>query len=256
MAKISSKADIGKNVQIAETAIIEDNVSIGDNSIIGHYCIIGARAKSDFSGRRLTIGASSNIRSHTIIYEGSTFGPRLMVGHSCMIREGITAGTNLQVGSMNDLEGDATIGDWVRFHSNVHICRGTTIGDLVWVFPFVVTTNDPAPPSGLKLGPTLEHGSAVCTQSVVLPETRVGLGALVGAMTRAAGAIPASGLFVGNPGKLIGSVRKIRYVPHGYQHPWMNHHSWYYPIEAHARIKEIENLANLACEELEARLRK
>ena len=237
---------------IAETAIIHDHVELGDNSSIGEYCIIGHPARGEASGKTLKIGAGANIRSHTIIYEGSEFGDQLSVGHSSILREGIKAGVNLQVGSMNDLEGMALIGDWVRFHSNVHVSRGTTIGDLVWIFPYVVTTNDPIPPSGLCEGVTLDAGSTVCTGSVVLPGTQVGVGAFIGAMTRAGGIIRAGALVIGNPAKMVGSVRRLKHVDSGKQHPWYTHHADAYPPKAQSRIAEILAEVETACDEIDS----
>jgi acetyltransferase-like isoleucine patch superfamily enzyme len=102
------------------------------------------------------------------------------------------------------LEGEAQIGSWVRFHSNVHLCRGSWVGDLVWIFPNAITTNDPIPPSGLCHGPRIGHGAAVCTGSVVLPRSIIGDGAFIGAMTRVGGEVPSGALVVGNPGQVVG----------------------------------------------------
>lgn len=252
MARISKKALIGRNAQIAETAIIHDNVILGDDVEIGEYSIIGHPARGDWQGRRLSIGSRAKIRSHTVIYEGSDFGDDLSVGHSSMIREGVKAGANLQIGTMNDLEGDCVIGDWARFHSNVHISRGTEIGDLVWIFPYVVTTNDPIPPSGLQVGTVIGAGSAICTSSVVLPGARLGEGVLVGAMTRAGGEVPAGALVVGNPGRIVGSVRRLNHLQSGKQHPWMGHFSAGYPDSARARIAQLRKIVDAACDLLEA----
>lgn len=256
MARISRHAAIGKNATIAETAIIHDNVVIGDDVEIGEYCIIGHRARGDWSGRPLRIGSRARIRSHAVVYEGSVFGDDLSVGHSSMVREGVHAGANLQIGTMNDLEGDCQIGDWVRFHSNVHISRGTQIGDLVWIFPYVVTTNDPIPPSGLQVGTVIGPGSAVCTSSVVLPGAKLGAGVFVGAMSRAGGEIPAAALVVGNPGRVAGSVRRLKHEPSGKRHPWMNHFSSAYPAEAQSRIAVLQTEVDAACDQLEASLAK
>lgn len=255
MPRISPKARIGSGVDIAETAVVHDNVEIGDGSVIGDFCIIGHPARGEFAGRPLRLGPGALVRSHSVLYEGSVFGPGLMVGHSTMIREGVAAGVNLQIGSFNDIEGDCTIGDWVRFHSNVHVSRGTSIGDLVWIFPYTVTTNDPIPPSGLKVGVRIDSGAALCTGSIVLPGARVGEGALIGAMTRAQGEIPAGALVVGNPGKTVGSVRRLRHPETGKQHPWMRHFSPYYPEEAQPRIRELAARVEAACDVLDAAAR-
>ncbi|WP_212644806.1 N-acetyltransferase [Delftia sp. PE138] len=236
---ISSRAKIGRSVTLGAHVRIYDNVEIGDDSVIEDFCVIGHPAGGEYKGKPLKIGARSIIRSHSILYEGSSFGPDLRVGHTSLIREGVQAGLNLQVGSFNDLEGDAIIGDWVRFHSNVHVGRGAVIGDLVWIFPYVVLTNDPIPPSGLKEGVTLEAGSAICTSAVVLPGTKVGRGAFIAAMTRARGNIPGGALVVGGEGQIVGSIKKLRHKETGKQHPWMTHFTDYYPAEAQTAIKEL-----------------
>jgi UDP-3-O-[3-hydroxymyristoyl] glucosamine N-acyltransferase len=254
LGRISPKAQIGAGAQIAETAIIHDNVSIGVNCRIGEYCIIGHPASGPYEGRLLRIGDGAIIRSHTVVYEGSTFGPDLAIGHSSLIRAGVTAGTNLQIGSFNDIEGECDIGNWTRFHSNVHLSRGSWVGDLVWIFPYAVTTNDPIPPSGLKVGVTVEDAAVICTSAIVLPGAVVGLGAFVGAMSRAGGKIPPAALIVGNPGKIVGSIRKLRYAPTGQQHPWMSHHANAYPKAAQAKLGDLLTKLESACDQLEAEL--
>jgi UDP-3-O-[3-hydroxymyristoyl] glucosamine N-acyltransferase len=251
---ISSKARIGANVTLGAHVRIHDNVVIGDNTSIGDFCIIGHPASGEYRGKPLVIGAGAVIRSHSVLYEGSTFGLDLRIGHTSLIREGIEAGKNFQVGSFNDLEGEAKIGDWVRFHSNVHIGRGALIDDFVWIFPYAVLTNDPIPPSGLKEGVTLGAGSAVCTSAVVLPGAVVGRGAFVAAMTRARGNIPAGALVVGGEGEIVGSIRKLKHKPSGKQHPWMSHFASYYPEEAQPRIAALHCLLEQDIDRLEAEL--
>lgn len=254
ISMISEKASIGANVTLGAHVRIHDNVVLGDHCSIGDFCIIGHPAGGDYRGKPLVIGAGAVIRSHSVLYEGSTFGPDLRVGHTSLIREGVTAGRNFQIGSFNDLEGEAEVGDWVRFHSNVHIGRGAVIGDLVWIFPYAVLTNDPIPPSGLKEGVTLGAGSAVCTSAVVLPGTRVGRGAFIGAMTRARGDIPGGALVVGPEGAIVGTIRKLRHKPSGKQHPWMSHFATYYPAEAQERIAALHREVEADIVALEAQL--
>ena len=235
---ISAKAQIGNNCKIAANAVVYDNVELGEGSVIGDFCVIGHPAGGDYAGKKLVIGKDAIIRSHTVIYEGSRFGDRLRVGHSAMLREGLEAGINFQAGSFNDLEGDCKIGDWVRFHSNVHVGRGAVIGDLVWIFPYVVLTNDPLPPSWLKEGVTVGDGAVICTSSVILPGAQLGRGAFIAALSRAKGHIPAGALVVGES-KIIGTVDRLKHKPSGKQHPWMTHASDNYPPEAKDRIAQI-----------------
>ena len=241
MVNDSPKFKVGKNCKIASTAIIHDNVVLGDNCSIGEYAVLGVQPKNTTTDP-LVIGENSTIRSHCVLYQGSKFGRDLNVGHHTMIREGIKAGVNLQVGSFNDIEGDATFGNWVRFHSNVHVGRGSKIGDLVWLFPYVVLTNDPIPPSGLKYGATLSDGVVVCTAAIILPGADLDVGAFIAASAKVGGNVDKGALVVGERGKTIGDVRKLKHMETNKQHPWMNHFSNHYPEEAQNKIREIQQI--------------
>ena len=45
----------------------------------------------------------------------------IKTGHRVTVREGVKAGSDLQIGTLTDLQGDCTIGNYVRMHSNVHV---------------------------------------------------------------------------------------------------------------------------------------
>lgn len=236
---VSEKAEIDPTVKIGNFVTIHDEVKIGSNSTIEDYCVIGYPASGEFENKKLVIGKDSWIRTHSVLYQGSSFGDALKVGHHSMIREGVKAGKNLQIGSFNDIEGDCKIGNFVRFHSNVHIGRGADIGDLVWIFPYAVLTNDPIPPSGLKEGVTVGDGAVICTSAVVLPGCKIGKGAFVAAMSRAKGEVPAASLVVGFEGTIIGGVDKLKHKATGKRHPWMSHFSSYYPHEMQEQISRL-----------------
>ena len=56
--------------------------------------------------KKIIIGDNSLIRSKSIFYVGSTFGPKLLTGHRVTVREGVKAGKNLQIGTLTDIQGD------------------------------------------------------------------------------------------------------------------------------------------------------
>ena len=120
---------------VEEVDEVEDNVIIQDNVKIEGYCETGVSNHLS-KGEKLVIGKSSYIRSHSIFYEGSTFGDKLITGHRVIVREQVHAGMNLQIGSLSDIQGHSEIGDYVRFHSNVHVGQKAKIGNFVWIFPY------------------------------------------------------------------------------------------------------------------------
>lgn len=230
-AIISPKAKLGNNVEIGPSTIVYDNVVIGDNSIIGAFCEIGV-ANHLSKGEPLVIGASANIRSHSIFYEGSYFGEGLTTGHRVTVRELVKAGKNLQIGTLSDLQGHCEIGDYVRFHSNVHIGQKSKIGNFVWIFPYVVLTNDPHPPSDTLIGVTVEDFAVIATMSVILPGTTVAEGVLVGAHSSLKGETEANMVYVGSPAKKICTTSKIKLQDSKENaYPWRKHFHRGYPIE-------------------------
>lgn len=72
-AIIDHGAKIGSNVSIGPYSIVHKNSIIGDNTEIGAYCEIGLPSKLA-NNRPLVIGDGAVIRSHSVFYEGSTFG--------------------------------------------------------------------------------------------------------------------------------------------------------------------------------------
>ena len=125
------------------------------------------------------------------------------------IREKAHIGSHTSLGTLSDVQGDCHIGNYVHLHSNVHIGMKTTLKDYVWIFPYVVFTNDPTPPSEVLLGATAEEFAVVCTGTVVLPGVHIGQDELVGAGTNLTKDVPDESIVVGNPGKVIGNVKKF-----------------------------------------------
>lgn len=225
--RISSFAKIGNNVKIGSNTVIYDNVEIGDNSIICNDCVIGEPLNDyyynadNYENPKTIIGDNSLIRSHTIIYADNKFGEGLQTGHRVTIREKTVMGKHCSVGTLSDIQGHSVFGDYVRMHSNVHIGMHSTLGNFVFVYPYVVFTNDPTPPSDICVGPTVGDFSQVATGSILLPGVKVGRHCLVGACSSVTKDVPDYQLVVGVPAKVLKDVREIKDRETGEAHyPW------------------------------------
>jgi acetyltransferase-like isoleucine patch superfamily enzyme len=223
---ISSKAIIGKNVKIGDNTIIYDNVVIGDNSIIANNCIIGEPLNEyyltdTYKNLETVIGENALIRSHSIIYCGSTFGNNFSTGHRVTIRENMVFGDHCRVGTLCDFQGYSEIGDYCWFHSNVHIGQRSKIGHFVFIYPNVIFTNDPTPPSEICLGPTIGNFSQIAVSSIILSGVNLGKHVLVGAGSVVSKNVEDFCLVLGNPSKVMKDVREIkdRLNGEGY-YPW------------------------------------
>ncbi|MCG9537199.1 N-acetyltransferase [Providencia huaxiensis] len=229
-AIISPKAQIAENVTIGPFAIIHDNVIIRENTIIDSYCELGL-ANNLSEGKMLIISENSHIRSRSTFYEGSTFGPNLITGHSVTVRENTIVGTHFQLGTLSDIQGHCEIGDYVKTHSNVHIGQHSKIGNFVWIFPYVVLTNDPHPPSDVLQGAIINDYAVLATMSVILPGTLIAEGVFIGAHSSIGGKTEKDMLYAGVPAKKIGPASKIR-LKDGTRrpaYPWRSHFHRGYP---------------------------
>lgn len=250
---VSDNARIGDNVTIGHNCIIEDDVVIGANtyidsntiirsnteigisSFIGSNCIIG-EYWMDFCLNRephihsLVIGEKCLIRSGSILYAGSEIGHGFQTGHRVTIREKSKIGNHVSIGTLSDIQGNCGIGNYVRLHSNVHIGQLSVIDDFVWIFPYVVLTNDPTPPSEDFVGVHVKPFAIIATGAIIMPGLVIGQDSLV-----AAGAIITKNVLdysvvAGNPGRSISDVRKVRNkITGGPVYPWRHHFSNYMP---------------------------
>ncbi|MCU8006058.1 MULTISPECIES: acyltransferase [Shewanella] len=229
-AIVSNKAVIGENVTIGPYSIIHDDVVIGDNSTIEAFCELGVKNKF-CDDAPLVLGENSYIRSHSIFYKSSTFGNNLVTGHRVTVREKTKAGLHFQIGTLGDIQGHCEIGDYVKCHSNVHIGNKSKIGNYVWIFPYVVLTNDPHPPSEVLIGCEINDFAVIATMSVILPGVKIASDTLIGAGSIVGKNVDEGWVVAGNPAKPICPINKINLKDGSGRkaYPWRTHFHRGYP---------------------------
>lgn len=223
---------IGKNVILEDNVVIDaytiirDNVKIGEGSYIGANCIIGEYQIDHFTDTQetehpLVIEKNALIRSGSIIYGDCIIGKNFQTGHRATIREHSIIGQHVSVGTLCDIQGYCEIGNYVRMHSNVHIGQKSKIEDFVWIFPYVILTNDPTPPSNELKGVTLKSFSVVATASVLLPGVTVEGDSLIAAGAVVTKNVEKNAVVGGNPAKVISDISRIKnHVTGESVYPW------------------------------------
>ena len=226
---ISDKSIIGNNVKISDTTKIFDNVVIEDGVIIGDFCLIGFSPNLN-NTKKLIIKKNTKINSHSIIYLGSTIGENSIIGHNVLVREQTIIENNVQIGSFSDIEGHTLIEAYSKLHSNVHVGQGSKIMSYSWLFPYVILTNDPIPPSNIREGVTIEPFAIVCTRSTILPGKILGFGSFVGANSLVNTNLKPETIGIGNPFKQRGNISLMK-VPgeKNAAYPWTKRFNKDYP---------------------------
>lgn len=223
---IGDNVVLGDNVYIDYNCIIRDNVTIESDSTIGANCIIGEYLSDWYDDHEsyfhpTVIGAHSIIRSGSIIYGDVTMGSHFQCGHQVNIREKTVIGEHCSIGTLSDVQGFCQIGDYVRCHSNVHIGMKTRIGNYVWVFPYVVFTNDPTPPSEQLLGVTVDDFAVISTGSILLPGVHISSDCLVAAGAVVTKDVLPDQVVGGSPAKVISTTDRIKnHITGESVYPW------------------------------------
>lgn len=229
-AIVSPLAQLGEGVEIGPFSIVHRNVSLGNRVKVGAYCELGIETQLG-DGSPLVIGDDALIRSHSVFYESSRFAPGLVTGHRVTVRENTNAGAGFQIGTLSEIQGDCAIGDYVRFQSNVFVGKKTTIGNYVWVLPYVVLTNDPTPPSNDLIGCKIEDFASISAASVILPGVKVGHHSLVAAQACVSKDVAPHTVVAGVPARAVADANaiKLRDGSGRAAYPWTDHFTRGYP---------------------------
>ncbi len=237
-SSVSARSRVAAGVTIGAHTIVYDNVEIGADAVVGPNVVLGEPLAtyyyaSDYENPPLIIGRRCVIRSGSVVYAGANLGEHFETGHHVTIREGTRIADHCRVGTLCDIQGHCIIDEYARLHSNVHIGQGSTIGKYVWLYPYVVLTNDPHPPSEVRSGVTIEDYAVIATGAVLLPGVRVGRGALVGAHALVRDDVPPMSVVAGRPATRTGDVRLIHSPETGEPlYPWPSRFDRGMPWEA------------------------
>lgn len=152
------------------------------------------------------------------VSDQSFIGERTLVWSGVQVREGARIGAQCIVAKGIYVDFEVTIGDRCKLENNVTVFNPAVLEDGTFLGPGVVVANDRVPragnPDGTPKGPgdwnplpvRVCTGAAVGAGSVLLPGVTVGTWALVGAGSVVRDDVPAHGLVVGTPARVIGWV--------------------------------------------------
>jgi acetyltransferase-like isoleucine patch superfamily enzyme len=194
--------------------IVRHNVRLGNDVMVGDGVILGEG--DHLADKELVIGDGARIRSHTVIYAGTTIGKSFQTGHGALIREGNVIGDRVSIGSHSVVERDNRIGDGVRVHSNCFIPEFITIEKKAWLGPGVTILNVLHPPcpkfEECAKGTIIGAGAKIGGNVTIGPRVRIGRQALIGAGSVVLKDVPDRAVAYGNPARVRNDIDGLKCV--------------------------------------------
>jgi acetyltransferase-like isoleucine patch superfamily enzyme len=196
-ASIAVGSSVGEGGFLGHGVRVYPGVQIGDECVILDGAVIGRPPISNGSTTRpvqssfaqVSIGDGSIIGSHAVIYTGTRFGARVLLGDLASVREGCSVGEGVVLGRGVMVLYNCSVGRFSRIQDQAHLVGNMLIEEHVFIGMGVVTTNDNdvyrtrfgLGTADAQRGPTLRRLAAVGAGATILPGVEIGEGALVGA---------------------------------------------------------------------------
>jgi acetyltransferase-like isoleucine patch superfamily enzyme len=211
--------EAGENVVVYPGTVIGDGCVLGDNVVLGKQPALSPRSTASREELPpLELGAGSVISTGAIVFAGSRFGARVIVGDQACVRERCEIGDDVVIGRGSLVENDTRIGALTKIQANAYITAYSTLEDEVFVAPGVTTTNDnfmgrTERRHELRKGPMIRRGARIGGAAVLLPGIEIGEDAFVGAGAVVLEDVPARTVVVGNPARRIRDVPSEEHLP-------------------------------------------
>ncbi len=150
------------------------------------------------------------IHELAVVDNGAQIGKGTRIWHFAHVRGTARIGEGCNIGKGVYIDGDVEIGNNVKIQNGVSVYHGVTIEDDVFCGPHMTFTNDMYPRAfgdTFEVSKTLiKKGASIGANATIVCDTTLGEYCMVGSGSVVTKEVPANGLVVGNPARLIGFV--------------------------------------------------
>ena len=168
--------------------------------------------------------ASIEVGGEFFVHPTADVSPQASIGagtriwNRAQVREGAALGANCNVGKDAYIDFGVRIGDNVKIQNSALIYHGATLEDGVFIGPQACLTNDLYPrainPDGTlkgaddwEVGETVvRYGASIGAGAIIVTGVEIGRFAMIGAGAVVTHDVPAHGLVLGVPARLVGYV--------------------------------------------------
>ena len=213
-AEVADDVEFGAHVVVHAGTVIGAGVVVQDGVVLGKPPRLAPRSATAAPvASPLVIEAGASICAQAVVFAGARIGEGAIVGDQSYVRERSVVGAGSVVGRGTCVDNDVVIGERVRLQSGVYVTAFSVIEDDVFVGPCAMTTNDNTMarqhPGDVLRGATLRRACRIGGGAILTPGVEIGEEAYVGAGSVVTNDVPARGVVIGVPGRVV------RYVEEG-----------------------------------------
>lgn len=164
------------------------------------------------SEHRYTVNQMTGVFVHplAVVDDGAEIGEGTRIWHFAHVRSSAKVGKACNIGKDVYIDADVIIGDNVKIQNGVSVYHGVVIEDDVFCGPHMTFTNDMYPRAfgdAWQVFKTLvRKGASIGAHATIVCDVTLGEYCMVGSGAVVTKDVPAHGLVVGNPARLVGFV--------------------------------------------------
>jgi acetyltransferase-like isoleucine patch superfamily enzyme len=226
---VAEDASLGPYCVIGEGAVIGAGARLGSHVIVHPGTVVGARcvvqdaavlgkppalAPHSTASRTdqdpLVLDEGAIVCCSAVVFAGARVAAGAIVGDQAYVRERAVVGAGSVIGRGSAVDNDVEIGERVRVQTDVYLTAYSVVEDDVFLGPGVLTTNDSTmarhDDDYPVVGPAFRRACRVGGAAVILPRVEIGEEAFVAAGAVVTKDIPARGVAMGVPGRVVREV--------------------------------------------------
>ncbi len=155
------------------------------------------------------------VHSSSYVDKNVTIGIGTKIWHFSHIQSGAIIGDECTIGQNVNIANNVKIGNNVKIQNNVSVYEGVELEDYVFCGPSIVFTNIKIPRSEFPqrgeqhyIKTLVKKSVSIGANATILCGITIGEYAFIGSGAVVTKDVPAYGLIIGNPGRLVGKVDK------------------------------------------------
>jgi acetyltransferase-like isoleucine patch superfamily enzyme len=202
---------LGAHVVVHPGTVIGDGVEVQDGAVLGKPPKLARHSTTPRGGGEpLVVEAGAVVCCRAILLAGAHVGAGAIIGDQAFVRERSRVGEGSVIGRGSTVDNDVVVGARVRVQTDVYLTAFSVVEDDVFVGPGVCTTNDSTMSrhdrSYELRGAILRRACRVGGGAVLTPGVEVGEEAFVAAGAVVTRDVPARGVVMGVPARLVREV--------------------------------------------------